>query len=260
MENKNENLKCTILVSSCYSYRDVLYNFEYFFMKNWKDCPFKIILNIDEPIENLSLPYDEVVISKHKENLIRMRDVKIDTPYVILLQDDHFIFDKVDTKAILECINYAEEYQCGNLRLIQDPKTDVVFDLQKKLLEYIPGKAYRISARGGLWKTEYLQKFIFKYKDFWEMEQHGQSYSCTLPDKVLCTKYRVLPIMDAVHKGFYEDFACMLLEANEIEPKRTQMSSNVKMREAIKTAIWEINPDMIAKIQDRIGFGHKQKY
>ena len=158
-----------------------------------------------------------------------MRDVNIETPYVIMMQDDYFIFDKVDNNRIFHCIDLAEKYDCGNFRLIQDPKTDTVFDEDEELLIYNPGKAYRISARGGLWKTDYWRKFVEKYDDFWQMEQQGQIFSCSLPERILCTKYRTLPMFDAVHKGYYEDFAIMLLETNGIVPLRTVAPGKVKL-------------------------------
>ena len=212
------------------AYSDVLKNFEILFKKYWSDCPFRIYLNIDEPIDDLLIDYDKIVVSNHKQNLIRMRYVNIETPYVIMMQDDYFIFDKIDNEKIIRCIDYAEKYDCGNLRLIQDPKTDTIFNEAEELLIYNPGKAYRISARGGLWKTIYLKKFIDKYDDFWQMEQQGQIFSCSLSEKVLCTKYRTLPIVDAVHKGYYEDFAIMLLETNGIEPSRTTASGKSNLR------------------------------
>ena len=144
-----KNKECMVLVTSCYAYRDVLKNFEYFFHKFWPDCPFPVVLNIDKPLKDYGLDYDQVVVSPHKENLVRMRDVSFTTPYVILMQDDHFLFDQVDNDHILRCIQNAKKYNCGNLRLIQDPKTPEVFSEAEQLLEYKPGKAYRISARGG---------------------------------------------------------------------------------------------------------------
>ena len=103
-------------------------------------------------------------------------------------------------------------------------------------------------------------KFIDKYDDFWQMEQQGQIFSCSLPERVLCTKYRTLPMIDAVHKGYYEDFAIMLLEANGIEPSRTTASGKIKLKETLKGVIWEINPDLIMKLQNYLKIGHRQKY
>jgi len=254
-----KNVDCSILVTSCAAYKDVLFNFEFLFKKFWTDCPFSIILNIDEEI-NTDFPYDKIVISPHKENLIRMRDVVIDTPYVIVMQDDHFLFSHVVTANILKCIEYAKKYNCGNLRLLQDPITNDVFSLSEELLEYKPGKAYRISARGGLWKTEYLKLFIDNFDDFWQMERHGQELSCRYPEKVLCTQFRTLPIIDAVHKGKYEDFAAFLLDANGIMPQREIMSNKRKAIEYLKGTIIDWNPELITWFQSKLNIGYKPKY
>jgi len=253
-----KNSDCTILVTSHTEYLDVLQNFEFFFKKFWNDCPFPIILNINEEIET-DFPYDQIVVSSHKANFSRMRDVVISTPYVIIMTDDHFLFDYVDTNKILQCIEYAKKYDCGNLRLIQDPITTDVFSDSENLLEYKPGKAYRISARGGLWKTEYLKVFMNEFDNLWEFELHGSKRSCMLPEKVLCTKYRILPIIDAVHKGRYEDFAIFLLEANERTPLRPTMSNKRKMIESIKGAIIDWNPELITSLQSKLNIIPKRK-
>ncbi len=257
---EEKNMDCTVLVTSCFAYKDVLENFELLFQKYWKDCPFPVYLNIDRKIGRHRMHYDKVILSPHKENLIRMRDIEWKTPYVLIMQDDHFLIDKVDNQKILNAIAYAKKYNCGNLRLIQDPKTEDVFSASEQLLEYKPGKAYRISARGGVWETAYLKKFIYKYKDFWEMERHGQQFSCKIKKRVLCTKERVLPIIDAVHKGYYEDFAYMLLQANGIFPERKQMSNLLKVKEYLKAAILDWNPELITGIQDKFDLGYKHKY
>lgn len=254
-----KNTDCSILVTSCAAYKDVLSNFEFLFKKFWEDCPFAIILNIDEEVDT-DFPYDQIVISPHKENLVRMRDVNISTPYVIMMQDDHFLFDHVDTSKILQCIEYAKKYNCGNLRLLQDPITKDIFSESEKLLEYKPGKAYRISARGGLWKTEYLKIFIDEFDDLWQMERHGQELSCQYPEKVLCTRFRTLPIIDAVHKGKYEDFAAFLLDANAITAQRATMSNKQKAIEYFKGTIIDWNPELITWLQSKLNLGYKPKY
>ena len=250
----------TVLVTSCYSYKDVLQNFEFLFNKYWPDCPCDIYLNIDKDIDEHAIKYDKIIVSPHKQNLIRMREVVINTPYLLMIQDDHFLFDKVDNEKIYKCLKYANEYNCGNFRLMQDPKTAATFNESEDLLIYNPGAAYRISARGGLWRTDYWKMFVDKFDDLWQMEQQGQKFSCNYPDLVLCTRDRVLPMIDAVHKGYYEDFALILLEANAIYTDRGGAPSGTRLKETIKATIWEWNPNLIAKMQGVLHIGHKQKY
>lgn len=253
------NRKCSILITSCYAYRDVLKIFEVLFKKYWKDCPFEIILSIDRKIET-DFPYDRVVISKKNGNLERMRQVDIKTPYVIMLQDDHFLFDYVDNEKIFHYIELAEKYNTGNLRLFQDPKTNTVFNKKEKLMFYKQGTAYRISARGGLWNTLYFEKFVNTYKDLWDMERNGQQMADNMKQLVLATKFRILPIIDAVSKGKYLPFVEYLLEANEIEIERPIKTDIDCLKDDIKTFIFNLNPNMIARIQAMFNIGYKPKY
>lgn len=253
------NHNCIVLVTSCGKYKDVLKNFEYFFMKHWRDCPFEVWLSIDEMVDT-DFHYDRVIESNHPQNLVRMRDIEFTTPWVIMMQDDHWLIEDVNTDRIIECIRLAEKYKCGNLRLLRDPKTEDVFSEKEELYIYKPGKAYRISARGGLWRTTYLKRFINTFDDFWMMERYGQDYSNRLKYRVLATKHRVLPIIDAVHKGKYEEFALFLLDANRIEAEREGETQRNKMIDCLKGLILEINPELITYLQARLSIGYKPKY
>ncbi|WP_022755571.1 hypothetical protein [Butyrivibrio fibrisolvens] len=228
-------------------------------MKRWKDCPFEIWLSIDRKIDT-DFPYDNIVISSSPKNLVRMRDVDFITPYVIMMQDDHWLIDDVNTDKILECIEIAKKYNTGNLRLLQDPIAYDVFDTKLNLMEYKKGKAYRISARGGLWETEYLKNYIAKFEDFWEMERLGQKYSCENDKLILCTKHRTLPIIDAVHKRKYTEFAYAMLDAAGLDYEREIMRCKDSLISDIKGTIIEINPELITGIQSILNIGHKQKY
>ena len=254
-----KNSDCVVLVTSCYNYRDVLDKFEFFFKKHWLDCPFEVWLNIDKEIKT-NYKYNRVIISDHPQNLVRMRDIEFTTPYVLMMQDDHWLIEDVSNDEILKCIDIAKKYNCGNLRLLRDPKTEEVFSNDEELYIYRPGKAYRISARGGLWNTEYLKGFIRRFDDFWQMERFGQEYSNSIDMKVLATKYRCLPIIDAVHKGKYEDYAMFMLDANGIEIDRAVMSAKERLIDSLKSFIFELNPDVITKIQATLNIGYKPKY
>lgn len=251
--------KAIVLVTSCYAYKDVLKAFEFFFKKRWSDCPFEVWLNIDKEIST-DFPYDKIIISDSPKNLVRMRAVEFSTPYVILMQDDHWLIDDVSNDNIFRCVEWAEKYDCGNLRLLQDPSAYDDFSTEEKLMEYKPGKAYRISARGGLWNTDYLKHFINKFDDFWEMERLGQDFSCTIKNRVLCTKNRVLPMVDAVHKGKYTEFAYAMLDAAGFDIARPVMRAKDNLVSDIKGTILEFNPELVTKIQALLNIGHKQKY
>lgn len=254
------NSKCIVLVTSCMKYGDVLCNFEILFRRYWPDCPFRVWLNIDEEWKDRTGLYDRIIVSHHPENLVRMREVPFDTPYVIVMQDDHFLIAPVDNGKVLNALSLAEKYHTGNLRLIQDPRTDEIFSEKDNLREYKPGAAYRISARGGLWDTEYFKKFINEFRDFWEMERRGQSFSESLPQKVLCTSGRVLPMIDAVHKGKYEEFVRDILEANGLQAGRPVLTARERLKECVKAAIIESNPELVTHIQEKLNIGFKPKY
>ncbi len=253
------NKDCVIVVTSCFKYRDVLNKFEFFFQKYWSDCPFEVWLSIDKTIDS-EFKYDKIIVSDNPQNLLRMRAIEFSTPYVIMMQDDHWLINDVDTKKILQCIEFAKKYDCGTLRLLRDPITNDVFSSSEELYIYNPGAAYRISARGGLWNTQYLELFINKYIDLWEMERFGNDFANSLPQKVLATKYRVLPIIDAVHKGKYEDFAAFLLDANNIDLDREVLSAKEKCVAAFKATVLNMNPSLITKIQSFFNIGYKPKY
>ena len=97
-ENILESL--AILVTSCQAYADVRQIHDVLFKKYWKNCPYKKYLVVDS-IDNKddTTLYDKVFVTKPEyklKNTYRILEAleQIEEKYILLLQEDVFLFDK----------------------------------------------------------------------------------------------------------------------------------------------------------------------
>lgn len=246
----------TVLVQACIKYDDVLQAFEKLFLKFWSDCPYDVVLSTDSTSE-YSYPYSKVVETKHPGNTIRVREAieSITTPYVLLLTDDSLLIDHVDNERFGNLIEYAKKYQAGNIRFGKGVCPYEIFNEQEELYIFKPGP-YRIAmAGGGIWDTEFLRTLLNKYSDSWNFERKGSYDEYALTRKVFFTKYKDFPCIDAVGRGKWFEFAATILSINHIdidESVRKIETSKDICKSGLKRMVFETNPNLITKIQNRL--------
>lgn len=257
----------TIMMTSCNAYRDILDIHDILFKKNWKDCPFEKILVVDKFEEGKGdCIWDEIVEAGEKAEgangvlrLIKGLD-QIKSTYVLLLQEDSLLYDCVDTKLILEILNLAKKYDAGNIRLVINPKTDVVFSKEEQLLEYPKGMAYRIAIQPGIWKTDFLRKLVAGYMSPADIERDGSFKSCKYKEPVLCYSKCAYPYINAIQRGKWQSYAIDILSWNGISPnfeKHPVMSDKEKLVNDLKGYILAKNPELVTKIQNKIRIGKR---
>lgn len=261
----DDNQKLTILMTSCKAYWDVLQIHDILFKKYWTDCPFEIILVTDEVAGETSL-YSKVIDAgkEAQGNKNATRIVKalhnIDTPYVMLLQEDFYLCDKVHTNKIFNILHMMSKYHAANIRMIQSPITTVVYSEEDALMEYPAGMAYRLSMQAGIWDRLYLLEMFSKYDNGAEFERKGSFESAQFDQPILATKYIAYPFINAIQKGAWQDSALQLLSQNELVPdfnKHPQMTEKQKMINAFKGWIISLNPSFTVKLQNRLNKGKK---
>ncbi len=256
--------KLSILVASCDKYADIWKPFSLLFKRYWADCPYEIVLITESEVPELGeYVFDRsVACGKGMGWADRLTHglEQVHTPYVIMLCDDYFLCDRVDTTRMEHLLALAQKHQAGNLRMIQNPMHQRVFSEAEGLGEYDKGTAYCISTMAGIWDVCFLKKLAKGYKSIWEFERHG-SFQCThLPYPILGTREIAFPFEDAVHKGKWEEAGIRLCSRNGIEidfKKRGQMTHLDIIWKNLLGAILQLNPTRIVKIQNALGLGKK---
>lgn len=156
-----------IVVSSCDKNSDIFYAFHHCIEKYWKKHP--EVIYVTETIQN---PYYKTInvnepIERWTTRIRKALD-QIDDNKILLMADDLFIRNKVDTTRLKE----AEELIKGNVALVNLEKC---FNDNDK--EIVPGfkmrtksTPYEISLMCGIWNKDKLLKVIEKDTDCWTIE------------------------------------------------------------------------------------------
>lgn len=255
-----------ILVTSCQAYDDVRKIHDILFAKYWADCPYKKYLVVDSLDENddTSL-YDKVIVTKPEykyKNTFRIIEglEQIEEKYVLLLQEDVFLYDYVKNEELQQAVNQMEKYHIGLFRTGASLLSTKVFQENEELLEFPKGEPYRISFPGGLWEKDYCKTILEKYDNCADVERMGSEYSNELDMHVVAPKYAVYPFIDAVRKGHWEPQALTILNRNKIDVqtlKRPVIDSKITLKFAIMGYIFNLNRGLVLKVQKVLKVGKK---
>ena len=146
----------SIIVMSCDKYADLWEAFVQCFKKYWPDCDSPVYL-VTESLSYDGSFFKETVKcgidTQWTDRLDMCLDI-IDTDYILLLCDDYLLCDKVDNTMVNSLVELAKKFNAGNLRMLPNPDTAVMFSEKFGLGEYKEHTHYRIATQAGIWKTE----------------------------------------------------------------------------------------------------------
>ena len=178
-ENKD---KLAVLVVSCDRYSDLWNPFFTCFKRFWPDCPFNVYLLSNKKtfhrggITNITIGED----LSWSDSLIK--GVKqLEENYVLLFLDDLFLHAPVNTKNVLEIINWALKSGVNYIRL--KPmlnKPDRFFNEHIGIIS--KGVIYRTSTVMSVWKKEVLLDLLNEGESAWDFETYGSNRSSKYDD------------------------------------------------------------------------------
>ena len=240
------NYDCTVLVASCDKYADLLNPFSVLWRKYWADCPFETVL-VTETSPCIEKGVFDRIIACGKggdwcDRLIAALD-QIKTTYVLMLCDDYFLAEPVNTKQVLKRLDEARHFDAANLRMISLPRPQLVFE--GDLGEYKKNTAYCIATQAGFWNCEFLERIARGKTSIWEFERRGSFEVADEARPILGTFTKEFPFLDVVHKGYWEKFGVELLKKNGIDydfKKRGLPPLKILIKEGIKGFIFRIVP------------------
>lgn len=251
------NADCTILVTSCDAYRDVERPFLALFRRYWPDCPFELVVNGETAAEP---GFDRAVLcgkgKSWSEMLVEALD-QITTPYVILLMNDYYLCDTVDTETVLGFVAAAKSERALSVRMVPEPAGagPVRTVGNVRLQEFPKNTAYAVSCKATVWDRAFLRALAAKTKSAWEFERRGSFLfeSCeTRP--LLVSPTRAFPFLDVVHKGYWEPYGVALLAREKVDydfSRRGRAPLTLRLKEWIKGKIFHLAPDLVTRLQNR---------
>ncbi len=174
-----------ILVVSCDAYSDLWPVFAFGLETFWPDCPFPVFLGtnrkeFDHPsIRSLKSGEDR----SWTENVANYLD-QLGTDHVILMLEDFFIFEPVDTGRIRGIVKAAQDSDVASIRFSPlPPPTPLPTDAVRNhpgLCRVARGAAYRVSTQPAVWRTSALRRLLVPKLSAWEFEHLGTALSNTL--------------------------------------------------------------------------------
>jgi len=270
-----KNADCTVLVTSCDGYLDVVDPFARLKAKYWPDCPFEtVLLSETLPAEPPRPAFDRVILTGRGKTwcqmLVEALD-RIDTPYVLMLMNDYYLEAPVDTPRLLRRLEQAKRYDAASLRLNPNPVGRGAFapedgapvEADLPLLEFPKNEAYCVTCQTSVWNRAFLRGLAARNKSAWEFERFGSFMLGDEMRPLLVTPAKEFPFLDAVHKGFWEPWGVRVLKENGIAcdfSKRGTPPCGVRVREGMKKAIFAFFPwTLIVRVQNLLGVGMKEK-
>ena len=166
-----------VLVASCDEFSDLWPAFFTLFFRYWPDCPYPVYLGsdyrtYDDPrVKSLTICGEPSATGWSAR--VRGMLEQIPQRYVIMLLEDFFICEPVDTARIRSLGSYMKSKKAGYLRLRPTPGPDVLCEDNPEVGENLEGTAYRICTQASLWDKQILLALLRDGETVWEFELQG---------------------------------------------------------------------------------------
>ena len=210
---RSMNSDYTVLINSCDSFEDCWPAFFRLFAKYWPSCDARLLLNTerkDWSFEGAVIECTKVALTTKRgltwsECLLAALD-RIDTPFVLYMQEDYFLDHPVDVAVVDRSIEVLRRrpdiQQIGLSRhgsmgpfLVSDEPGYVVVRRNAR---------YRISTQASLWRVETLKSYLRAEENGWMFEIFGTMRSARRKETFLMVdmngRHNVSPI-EYLHTG-----------------------------------------------------------
>lgn len=191
-----KNNECTILVMGRNVTLKQCYISSYLFRKYWKDCPYEYVLctQTQAPDPNL---YDRVIYTdedmiwgERLDNALK----RIETEYVLLMQEDFFLKAYVNSGQVEECISFCRQQNGGLVRLNPPAWYTESYNTEYDVIKQ--DSIYRICGQPSIFSKEYLQIYAKEHYSPWQFERQGSILSKQYSNPLFVVK---TPVYDCVH-------------------------------------------------------------
>jgi hypothetical protein len=211
-----------ILVLSCDRYADLWKPFFALFWKHWPDCRHPVYLGTnfqtfaDPRVTTLAIGEDVDWASSVR----RMLD-RIGSDRVVLLLEDFFLEERVDSAAVDRLLEVARAREVGCLRLSPHPPP---FSVARNPVPEFPdinripaGNPYRVSAQAAVWDTVTLRRLLIPGFSAWDFELVGTEMSQDLEEEFWESGVSTVIYDHGVEKGKWKQRGLDVLRRADIE-------------------------------------------
>lgn len=167
-----------VVVSSFDGYADVWPGFFSMWFRFWPDCPYPVYLTTN----HLTYPDERVTSLQVGDDLSWSHGLKqalerIECSTVLLVLDDFFLKEKVDTARVQHLYQVMMETGAGCLRIVPSPPPDRPLDRYPDLGIVSKGAPYRTSLQMAFWNRATLLDLLSEKGTAWDFEIIGSRRS-----------------------------------------------------------------------------------
>lgn len=174
--------KLTIVVTTSFLYKELIDGFIFFFDRYWPDCPFDVIISLENEVRD---DYDKYkfVSSNSSDWSERLFEVLnyVETEYLLLMMDDYFIFDYVDNAEIKFLQNLLDLHNIDHLAQTNNING---YPVRKELVSSHPNiSLYMLNpsiknfnyaiVSADFFRVRFLKSILRKNESAWEFENLG---------------------------------------------------------------------------------------
>lgn len=174
--------RLTIVVTTSYLYKELIDGFIFFFDRYWSDCPFNVIISLENEVRENYDKY-KFVSSNSSDWSERLFEVLnyVETEYLLLMMDDYFIFDYIDNNEIKFLLNLLDRFNIDHMAQTYDiagyPVREevLVSESKTRLYKLQPNlKNYNYSiVSADFFSVRFLKSMLRKNESAWEFENLG---------------------------------------------------------------------------------------
>lgn len=183
-----------VVVTSCDRYSDLWGPFFTAFTRYWANCPYRIFLLSN----HRSCSWPGVHALQVGEDVswsdsLRRGLARVDSPYVLLLQEDFLLEATVAGDTVVRASRSMREMAAVYLRLVPLPMGSPLLDTPYDLFKQIPPNTpYRVSNQAAIWHTHTLLSLLRPGESPWQMEVQATGRSSGIDRPFLAATHRVL--------------------------------------------------------------------
>lgn len=194
---------CSVVVLSTDKYADIWPACCALHRKYWSDCPWPRYLASDTKPSD----FDGFIAIGTGQRGLSWSDctrrilAQIETDSVLLMLDDFFLTDYVDTKRVVELCRRMEHYHAGYLRLMPHKQYMRRLVGERYLGEHLKGLPYRTSLQVAFWDAAVLRDLLVTNENPWQFELYGGLRSDFRPEPFLSCYDHPIPYTDVLERG-----------------------------------------------------------
>jgi hypothetical protein len=212
--SKSENLEnqLTVFVNTCDSYEDCWQPFFVLLKHYWPDRNCRVLLNTqfkeflsdDSSIKSAKTGNPSRYSGKRSWSCCLKAGLeRVETPYVLYLQEDYFLNAIVDNKRFLNCLQMLDKGTADYVGFYCS-EPDSSMETLDETFASVPQRAnYRLCTQAALWRKSTLLKYTIPGESGWQWERQGSRRAHLGSETFLCVQRKVPQIFPYTPTGVF---------------------------------------------------------